>query len=361
QSLGAIFWEADAETFEFAFVSQRAEDLLGYPLERWLLPGFWASIIHPDDRDAAVAALVEATAQVRDGEFEYRALTADGRLVWLKDIVSVIPDDTGKAQTLRGVMVDITDQKQVERTLEESKDRYAHLARVLQSSLLPPDLPSIAGFEVAARYRPAGEGNEVGGDFYDVFSLEGGDHALVMGDVCGKGPRAAALTGVARHTTRAASAYESSPSSVLTVLNEAIREQSEETQFATVVYGRLRRRGSDATLMLAAGGHPLPFLLRAGEVEEIGRSGTLLGVIEDPDLFDEEVMLEPGDTVVFYTDGVIDARGPHIDEAWLKRVLQNHEGKTADEIAEAVARATIERLPGEPRDDIAVLVLRRPA
>jgi PAS domain S-box-containing protein len=138
--LDAIFWEADAATFEFTYVSPRAEPLLGYPMERWLHePGFWVTILHSDDRDWVVDCCATATREGRDNDFEYRALTADGRVVWLRDMVYLELDEAGKPRLLKGVMLDITAQKKVEDALRESgaaKDRFlAMLAHELRNPL----------------------------------------------------------------------------------------------------------------------------------------------------------------------------------------------------------------------------------
>jgi PAS domain S-box-containing protein len=359
QGLGAIFWEADARTFQFNFVSQRAQELLGYPPDRWQEPGFWGSIIHPDDRDPVVEARGIATSRLEDHDSEYRVIADDGRVMWLKDIVTVLPGAAGKPNLLRGVMVDITEQKQFERNLEESKERYAHLARTLQKSLLPPQLPSVQGFQLAARYRPAGEGNQVGGDFFDVFRVGETERAVVMGDVCGKGPKAAALTGLARHTVRTAALYESEPSGVLDILNRAVLREELNEQFCTVAFGKIEPNGDAATLTLATGGHPLPYLLSAdGSVRQIGEPGSVLGVMDDPELTDITVDLHPGDVLVLYTDGVTDERGPDVEDGWLGALLPSLRGRTADEIVDRVETAAVDYLPGEPRDDIALLVLR---
>jgi PAS domain S-box-containing protein len=106
-SLGAIVWEGDADTFQFSFVSKRAEDILGYPVHRWLEPGFWASIVAPESREWAVAYCTNATKEGRDHEFEYAAVTADGRTILLRDIVYVLRDEEGRARRLRGVMIPI--------------------------------------------------------------------------------------------------------------------------------------------------------------------------------------------------------------------------------------------------------------
>ena len=165
----------------------------------------------------------------------------------------------------------------------------------MQQSLLPPVLPSIAGVELAARYRPAGEGNEVGGDFYDVFATGRDDWAVVMGDVCGKGAAAAAVTALARYTLRAAAMQARKPSRVLATLNEALRRQQTDQRFCTVAYVRVRRVEQRIRATIACGGHPLPLILRAnGRVETAGVPGTMLGFFDDPRLVDTAVDLDRG-------------------------------------------------------------------
>jgi PAS domain S-box-containing protein len=122
-SIDGIVWEADARTFQFTFVSQQAERLLGYPLDEWFTPGFWAEHIHPEDRAWAVEFCLRATREKRKHDFEYRMLAADGRTVWLRDIVSVAAEG-GEATTLRGIMVDVTERKRTEQALVESEELY---------------------------------------------------------------------------------------------------------------------------------------------------------------------------------------------------------------------------------------------
>ncbi|MCC9654998.1 PAS domain S-box protein [Rhodopirellula halodulae] len=126
--LDAIVWEADANTWEFSFVSERAEQILGYPIQRWLAdPGFWPSIIHPDDRQHSIALCQNATRQCQDHDFEYRAITRDGRTVWLRDIVYVTSDDEGHPSHLRGVMVDISARKELEQELRQRAEQLAEM------------------------------------------------------------------------------------------------------------------------------------------------------------------------------------------------------------------------------------------
>jgi PAS domain S-box-containing protein len=237
----------------------------------------------------------------------------------------------------------------------------AYIARTLQQSLLPAELPDIPGIEAAARFRPTGEGNEVGGDFYDLFDSGGRGWTVVMGDVCGKGPDAAAVTALARYTLRAAAMRERLPSRALRLLNEALLRQRDDRRFCTVAYAYLETHDGGARVGVASGGHPLPMLLRHdGRVEAVGEPGTLLGVLPDPNLEDRSLALGPGDALVFYTDGVIEARGdnPLLDESSLADLLAGCAGAGADAIAARVEDAAVSAQNGSPRDDIAVLVLR---
>jgi PAS domain S-box-containing protein len=236
----------------------------------------------------------------------------------------------------------------------------SYIARTLQESLLPIELPDIPGVEAAARFRPTGEGNEVGGDFYDMFETGNRGWTVVMGDVCGKGPDAAAVTALARYTLRAAAMHERLPSRSLAVLNEALLRQREDRRFCTVAYAYIEKLDRGARVGVACGGHPLPLLLHAdGSVEAVGEPGTLLGVVPDPDLEDRAVTLEPGDALVFYTDGVTESRGDsHFDERRLAELIATCAGAGADAIAAKVEDAAVLSQGGRPRDDIAVLVLR---
>ncbi len=234
------------------------------------------------------------------------------------------------------------------------------IARSLQRSLLPPALPEIPGIEVAARYEPAGEGFQVGGDFYDVYQRAKGEWAIVIGDVCGKGPEAAAVTGLARHTLRAAWIGDHTPSGSLRLLNEALLQDGTD-RFCTVAKGRLVPGAGGATLTVACGGHHRPYVLRAdGTMEPVGEHGTLLGLFQDVSITDRTVRLGPGDAVIFYTDGVIDDRDS--DPARAPRTLADLLGGVPRGSAEAIADHVEERArkanPGGLHDDVAIVVVR---
>jgi PAS domain S-box-containing protein len=237
----------------------------------------------------------------------------------------------------------------------------SYIARTLQESLLPPELPDVAGAEVAARFQPAGEAVEVGGDFYDVFDTSHG-WSVVMGDVCGKGADAAAVTALARYTLRTLGVQESSPAEVLRKLNEALLRQRADRRFCTVAYASLQVNGQGhADVCLATGGHPLPYVLRAdGTVEAVGEPGTLLGVLPDVRLSDTAVRLQQGDVMVLYTDGVTEARGPQgmFGNDRLKAVLASCAGLDAKSVAARIESAALEIQEGNPRDDIAILAVR---
>ena len=189
-------------------------------------------------------------------------------------------------------------------------EQQVAVARTLQRSLLPPTLPEIPGVDLATLYEPAVEENEVGGDFYDIFPLGGNEWAIVVGDVCGKGTEAAAITGLARHTIRAVAMRESDPTKLLETLNEAMVRQPSDERFVTVAIARLRVFEQGAQIEVACGGHPEPYLLKAnGDVEKLGEAGTVIGLFTGIEINPRVAALEPGDSVVFYTDGVTEARG----------------------------------------------------
>jgi PAS domain S-box-containing protein len=233
-----------------------------------------------------------------------------------------------------------------------------HVARTLQRSLLPAELPVIPGVEVAARYLAAGDGNEVGGDFYDCFATGAGDWALVIGDVCGKGAEAAAMTALARYTVRAAALHTQSPRTVLGELNQALLRDRLDYRFCTVLYASLTPYADRVSVCMAAGGHPLPLVLRAdGAVETAGSPGTLLGIIDTPQIDEQSVELAPGDALVLYTDGVTEADRASAPGR-LAAFLAGCAGADAAAIAEAVEREALDAQGGQPRDDVAILAVR---
>jgi serine phosphatase RsbU (regulator of sigma subunit) len=241
-------------------------------------------------------------------------------------------------------------------------NEQTELAETLQRSLLPPRLPETAEFDVAALYRPGTVALEVAGDFYDFFRIDEHRWAAVIGDVCGKGPAAAALTGLTRHTIRAAAAGVGEPQAVVRLLNEAIlRDQTNE--FCTVAYATVRRIGPGAQASVVCGGHLPPVVLRAdGRVEHVDCRGALLGVVDDPAPVLATAELHPSDALVFYTDGITEARMPReiFGERRLLDLLASCAGFDAATIVARVGEELDWLADESRRDDAAMLVVRVP-
>ena len=240
-------------------------------------------------------------------------------------------------------------------------DQHRSISAALQRSLLPPAVAEIPSVQVAVRYWPAGAVSEVGGDFYDVFSLDDDHWAIVIGDTCGTGPNAATLTGIVRHTLRAAARHDHDHATVLTWVNQAVL-QSGRDLFCTAAYATLERRADGFRLTSASAGHPLPVIARAsGPTTPLGRAGTLLGVFDDISTTADSADLARGDTVVFYTDGVTDLPPPHglSAEGLVDLVADAAQAADADAVADAIERSLSDRLPANRRrDDTALVILR---
>jgi len=228
---------------------------------------------------------------------------------------------------------------------------------LLQRSLLPDGLPEIAGIDLAVRYRPAA--GHVGGDFYDVVPAAAGGLLAFIGDVCGNGIPAAAMTGMARHTLRALAMRPATPARIVRELNAAILRLDSRLPFMTAALATVTPTVDGAQLALVLAGHPQPLLVRMdGSAEAIGRFGTLLGVYRQVELHTVRTDLQPGDAILLYTDGVTEPRsaGEQFGEQRLGEVASAAAGD-AGRIVEAVERAVLEH-QANPRDDLALLCIR---
>jgi serine phosphatase RsbU (regulator of sigma subunit) len=239
--------------------------------------------------------------------------------------------------------------------LYEAQERVAH---TLQASLLPERLPDLPGWEIHAAYQAGERGADVGGDFYDILPVPGG-HLVVLGDVTGKGIAAAALTSLVRHSARMAARFDPAPERVLAHVNQVLREQS-RLSLVTAVCALVEDDGHRARLTVASAGHPLPLLRRAGAPPRaFGRYGVLLGVEGDEDWTEASVTLAPGDTVLFYTDGVTETPGDaaRFGEARLREAMTRAADGPVALLAE-IDRSLRHFQAGATLDDRAMLALR---
>jgi len=228
----------------------------------------------------------------------------------------------------------------------------------LQSSLLPRALPDVPGIRAAVSFHPEERGSEVGGDFYDLFSLSGDAWGFVVGDVCGHGAEAAAVTALTRHTTRAIARLERRPSRVLSIVNDELRE-SDHDRFCTALYGRFEPIADGIQLTLACGGHPAPLVRHAdGRVELVRTRGPLLGVFDDAEFPETSIDLRPGDTLLLYTDGLVERNPRVLGDAGLRALLASLAAVDADELLAEFERSAFGSPPDPLPDDAAVLAIQ---
>ncbi|MER6825210.1 PP2C family protein-serine/threonine phosphatase [Streptosporangium sp. NPDC000563] len=235
--------------------------------------------------------------------------------------------------------------------------------RALQRSLLPPDEPGeIPGLDPAVVYEPAGETNEVGGDFYDLFAAGDSAWRFAVGDVCGTGPEAAAVTGLARHTLRLLAREGYGVAAVLERLNQAILDEGDRARFLTLLHGEITPVPSGLDVAMVSAGHPEALRLRPnGDVEAVVTSQSLLGVFPEATFKAELVHLDPGDVLLAVTDGVTERRrdGRLLDDdAGLAKLLAECVGLSARAVAERIRRAVQDFAPEPSADDMAIVVLR---
>jgi integral membrane sensor domain MASE1 len=315
-----------------------------FPLLIWVALRFW----QPGAAAASLIVAVVGVAFTANGEGPFASGGPDERLLLAQTFVAV-------AGISALVLAAVTSER------ARAEQAMREIAVTLQESLVPRTLPAVPRIESAAYFRPAGEGQRVGGDFYDLFETGDGGWALAVGDVVGKGPRAAALTALARYTLRAASVREHRPSRILASLNDAVWLGHEADAVCTALYTTVDVNGAKARITVASGGHPLPLVLRDdGHVEQIGRPGTLLGIDAKPLLVDATYELGPGETVFFYTDGLLDAYAPGrvVQPSDLEAVLRACAGRPPSEILGAMEESFLDSEEVDPRDDVAIVVLQ---
>ncbi|MBS4009461.1 MAG: SpoIIE family protein phosphatase [Roseovarius sp.] len=345
-------------------------DLLGWPARQMV--GVGVGTLLATDQDAAdlvercvgTGARVEATLTRTGPHGTVQHLDVSAAPVdpehWSLGVFVLLRDETERIEALAAAEV-------ARSAAVAEAERYAELAWTLQESLLPPDLPSVEGVAVGARFHPAGDGSEIGGDFFDIFQISDAEWFAVVGDICGKGAGAARLTALTRYTLRATTVRTKTIERNLSDLNDALSRQYEqdrprgEHRFATAAALRFQVDGDGSLAVTAgSGGHAPPLVVRAGgQVEELACRGPLLGVFPTGTFVSDTTTLAPGDVVVLYTDGVTEARRgrEEFGDDRLHDLLASVAGRPADEVAGTVEDAVLRYQSGVARDDIAVLAL----
>lgn len=333
-------------------VNEAATHILGRPSERLLGVG--------------IAQVVAERAAVVDESPEYADVA-----VSLTDPSGVhhdyevtrgpLTDSRGHSAGELLLLRDVTERKRAERQTLRLLEERSRVARVLQDSLLPAVLPPSPGMELAARYRPAGDGGEVGGDFYDVFPLADGRWAMILGDVSGKGAEAAAMTALVRYTVRALASEPHTPREMLSRLSAAMLRQTADEHYCSAVYLIVEPHAAGARVVLALGGHPYPLLVRqGGHGEYVGEPGLVLGALDGPDLHDVHLDLGLGDLLCLYTDGVTEARRGRelFDDERLARCVGSLAPQSAEEVASGLEQEVVQFSETQRRDDIAIVVAK---
>lgn len=352
-------------------VNQTLLDWTGYRAEDLLDGTRFQELLPVGDRiyyETHFTPLLTMQGEVREIAVDLRCAGGERLPVLVNSTLR--PEEPDGAPGVRVCVFRAIDRREYERELldarrraRESEARARKLAETLQRSFIPPVLPPVPGLDVGDAYRPAGAGDEVGGDFYDVFEISPGRWGLVLGDVCGKGAEAAVVTSLARYTVRAVATEAESPADVLRRLNSSLLGHDAE-RFCTAVYAGIESGpGGGPLLTVSLGGHPAPILAAtSGEVRPIGRPGDLLGVLDDVVLTDETVELRSGDAVLFFTDGVSEARRDRefFGEDRLAGLLSDARALDAGAITARIIDRVLGFQDGVPRDDIALVTLRVP-
>jgi sigma-B regulation protein RsbU (phosphoserine phosphatase) len=319
-----------------------------------------------------LSPLLRMQGQVGGLALELKA--ADGTRLPVLVNCAVKTDGSGRPVLIRTTIFDARDRRAYEHELlrarqegDRERERLRELVATLQQSLLPPALPAVPGLDAVAHYHIA-SADEVGGDFYDLFPLSRHRWGLFLGDVCGKGAHAATITSLIRYTLRTAAAYDPDPAAVLSTLNSALHERylADGRCFCTAIFGLLAPDGAGegCSLALASGGHPSPLLLRAAGTAEYVTlpGGPLIGVWDDAEFAAATIRLDPGDTMLLFTDGLTEARssdaagGDRYGDVALRALAAELAPATADTVVAAIV-ALLHELGEQVDDDVAVLAL----
>jgi sigma-B regulation protein RsbU (phosphoserine phosphatase) len=301
-------------------------------------------------------------------EIAVEVVRRDGSRLPVLVNASLERDPEGAPRVVRIALFDATERREYERELlrakeraEESEERARRLARTLQQTLVPPLAPTIPGLDVAAAFRPAGDGSVLGGDFYDVFAIGESSWVVALGDVCGKGPEAAAVTALVRYALRAVAVEQRPPHETLRIVNDVLMGH-ETDRFCSVALVRLTSGEGRWHVEAGSAGHPPALLARRGAAPTaFAVDGPLLGLFDGADFDHRRAVLEPGDVLVLFTDGVTEGRRDKdfFGDARLAACLEAHPASAA-EACEALLGEVVEFQRGTTADDIAIVVIRVP-
>ena len=325
--------------------SELIEDAAGFPLNAAAADELYQEVLRRIDPATAVVAPLRHRGRVV-GVFSIGTVRASGRRLGEQDLH--LAEDLARRAAVA-----------VENTSLYAKQRTA--AETLQHALLPEELPDLPGLSTAARYVAGGPGVQVGGDWYDAVMLRDGSVALAMGDVVGHGVAAASLMGQLKSALRAYSLDGCEPAAVLQKLNAMLHEFGPGDHMATLVYGRFDP--STGVLRLANAGHPPPLVIAPdGSARFFDEtSGIPLGALPRARYTEAVAALEPGSTLVFYTDGLVEDRVTTLEEGMgrLFAAAVAHGDAELGALCDAVLRSVAEEPEGSAgRDDMAILAFR---
>jgi PAS domain S-box-containing protein len=341
------------------YVSPQYETILGYPPDSQMIDEeHWLRTVHPEDRERVLA---EEARTDRTGEHfrvEYRVIAGDGRVVWVRDEATLVRDEEGQPLYWLGLQYDVTEQKR-EAQERERIEQELRIARLIQQTLLPKTLPKLSGYDIAAYYQPA---REVGGDFYDLFELEDGRLGLVVGDVTDKGIPAALVMATTRTMLRVSAQRLFPPAEVLKRANDALVADIPPNMFITCLYAILDTESG--RLVYANAGHDPPYLRHHGsDVEELRARGMPLGLMPGMVYEEKEITLKRGESVLFYSDGLVEAHDPHHEMFGFPRLQglvgthRSDESSLIDFLLSELTNFTGEEW--EQEDDITLVTLER--